>query len=67
VPENPTVKHPAKSREDAFKVGKKISVSWLQGALKQLASVDPLLRTMTATEVQADIKARKQGSAKSAP
>lgn len=64
VPDNPTAKHPAKSRDDAFKIGKKVSVAWLQGALKQLASVDPNLRTMTTAEVQADIKARKQQSAR---
>ena len=67
IPENPTVKHPAKSREDAFKIGKKVSVAWLQGALKQLAAVDPTPRTMTPVEVQADIKARRQGAARPAP
>lgn len=61
MPDNPAVKHPAKNQDDAFKIGRKISVQWLQGALKQLTAVDPNLRTMTQAEVDANVKARKQG------
>jgi hypothetical protein len=63
LPDDPTTKHPAKSQDDAFKIGRRVSVTWLQGALKQLA-IETAPRTLTPAEVQAEIKGRQRGGRK---
>jgi hypothetical protein len=60
IPDDPATKHPAKNQEEAFRIGRKVSVAWLQGALKQLA-VEAPPRTLTPTEVQAELKGRRRG------
>lgn len=41
LPDTPETKHPAKNQGEAFKIGRKLSVAWFQGALKQLAGDAP--------------------------
>lgn len=61
LPDSPETKYPAKTQDDAFKIGRKISVSWLQGALKQLtAAVQAAPQALTPAEVQAEIKSRQR-------
>jgi len=62
LPDDPTTKHSAKDQEDAFKIGRRISVAWLQGALKQLAPEVVPRRDLTPTEAQAEIKRRQRRS-----
>lgn len=36
MPDDPGTKHPAKDQADAFRIGRKISITWLKAALEQL-------------------------------
>jgi len=61
LPDDPQTKHPAKSQDDAFKLGRKISKAWMQHALKQLSLDDTSgPKELTPAEVQADLKARQR-------
>ena len=53
MPDAPEAKHPAKDKDDAFRIGRKISLSWFKSALEQLGK-DTQTKVMSnaeATEV----------------
>jgi hypothetical protein len=58
LPDNPEAKHSAKDQDDAFRLGRKLSVAWFQGALKQLSVDGASPRSMTTTEATTELRGR---------
>jgi hypothetical protein len=66
MPDSPNDKHPAKTQVEAFKIGRRVSLQWMQAAIEQLQDERPEVVQMLSPEQNlAEIRSRsRSGSGK---